>query len=65
MASSATLLAAAIALPVVHSCMEGDRAARRVTMLFLAALTSVGVVGAPVFRPLKSYIVNEEKLENR
>ena len=65
MITSVSLLIAAIALPWVHVKMEGDRAARRVVMLFLTSLTSVAVVAAPVFRHLKSYIANEEKLRNR
>lgn len=63
--TSFTLLAAAIALPVVHSEAESDREGRRVAMLVITALASVGVVASPVFHPLKSFIFDEEKLENR
>lgn len=62
---SITLFAAAIALPLVHSEMEQDPEGRRVAMLVLTALTSIGVVAAPAFRPLRSFIANEEKLETR
>lgn len=65
MGSSLTLLAAAIALPLVHFKMEHDRQGRRVAMLVLTALTGIGVVGSPILHPLKNFIVNEEQLENR
>ena len=65
MIASVPLLIAAIAFPWVHVKMEGDRAARRVIMLFLTTLTAVAVVGAPVLRLLTSYITNDEKLRNR
>lgn len=65
MITSVTLLAASIALPLVHLKMDQDWEGRRVSMLVLTALTGVGLVTAPVFHPMKSYIVNEEKLETR
>lgn len=65
MVTSLTLFAAAIALPLVHFQTEQEPGDRRVAMLVLTALTSVGVVGSPVFHPLRSFIVDEEKLETR
>jgi len=56
---------AAIALPWAHVEMEGRRPHRRVGMLFLTALTTLGVVAAPIFRHLSNYLINEDKLKNR
>lgn len=59
------LLIAATALPLAHAGMEDNRQHRRVVMLLLTALATLGVVAAPIFRYLRNYVINEDKLKNR
>lgn len=60
-----TLALAVVALPVIHTFMEGDRPGRRRMMLAVTALTGAGVFAAPVVWPFTWYIVNEDKLKAR